>query len=126
MRIARRAGLALGAAPPYLDAMSLPRPASPRALFADLRTFARERSKVQWIAALVAVLMPIVIIVGFITDGRTNMAPRAQIQYIDSWSAKRTDAEIKAAQKQRQEENEAAAAERQRQFQELANRLGVE
>ena len=106
--------------------MSLPRPSSPRALLADLRTFASERSKVQWIAALVAVVMPIVIIVGFVTDGRTNIAPRRQIHYIDSWGANRSDAEIKAAQKERQAQNEQAAAERQRQFQELANRLGVE
>lgn len=106
--------------------MSLPRPASPRALIADLKTFARERSRVQWIAALVAILMPIIIIVGFVTDGRTNMQPKAQIHYVDSWSANRTDDEIKAAQKERQAQAEAASAERQRQFQELANRLGVE
>ena len=105
--------------------MSLPRPASPRALIADLRTFARERSRVQWIAALVAVMMPIVIIVGFVTDGRTNMKPRAQIHYIDSWSANRTDAEIKAAQEQREKDRQAAAVERQRQFKAIEKKFGM-
>lgn len=106
--------------------MSLPRPASPRALIADIRTFARERSRVQWIAALVAIVMPCVIIVGFITDARTNIAPGPQIIHVESWTANRTDEEIKAAQKERQAQKEAATAERQRQFQDLANRLGVE
>lgn len=80
----------------------------------------------QWIAAAVAIVMPCIIILGFITDSRTNMQPRAQIHYVNSWSAGRTDEEIRVAQKQRQEQADAARAERQRQFQELANRLGVE
>lgn len=105
--------------------MPLPRPASPRALLADLRAFARERSRHQWIAAFFAVLMPIVIVVGFIVDAKTNTAPGEQVIYADSWSAKRSDAEIKAAQKEREEQREAAAAERQRQFKELEKRFGI-
>jgi hypothetical protein len=105
--------------------MALPRPASPRALLADVRAFARERSKVQWIAALVAITMPVVIIAGFIKDGRTNTAPGEQITYVESWSAARTDAEIKADQIRREGEREAAAAERQRQFKKLEKRFGM-
>jgi hypothetical protein len=106
--------------------MPLPRPASPRALIADLRNFARERSRVQWIAAFVAVLMPIVIIATFIRDANTNIAPGEQLIFVDSWGANRTDAEIKAAQLKHEAERQAAAAERQRQFQELERRLGMD
>jgi hypothetical protein len=105
--------------------MPLPRPASPRVLWADIRAFTRERSRIQWIAASVAILMPVIIVVGFIVDGRTNIQPGPQIIFVESWSAKRTDAEIKADQEKRQKEREALAAERQRQFKKLEKRLGI-
>ena len=126
MRGGSRFGLALGGRRPYLEAMSLPRPASPRALLADFRAFTRERSRAQWVAAVLAIAMPAIIIVGFIVDARTNIMPGEQLIYVDSWSANRSDAEIAAAQKVRQEQVEAAKAERQRQYQELEKRLGME
>ena len=101
-----------------------PRPASPRALWADLRAFAKERSRVQWVAALVAVAMPILIVAGFYQDSKTNIGPGEQLIYAESWSADRTDAEILADQKKRQAEKEAYAAERQRQFQKLEKEFG--
>jgi hypothetical protein len=105
--------------------MPLPRPASPKILWADLRAFARERSRHQWIAALFAVAMPVVIVIGFIVDARTNIAPGEQLIYVESWSANRSDAEIKAAQAEREKERQAIAAERQRQFKELEEKLGI-
>lgn len=106
--------------------MALPRPASPRLLLADLRAFARQRSRVQWIAAIAAVMMPVVIIWTFIKDGNTNIAPGEQIIYVETWSADRTDSQIKADQAKRQKEREAATAERQRQFRELGRRFGMD
>jgi hypothetical protein len=106
--------------------MALPRPAGPRALLADLRAFTRERSKVQWIAALLAIIMPAIILYGFYTDAKTNISPGEQIVYAESWSGNRSDEEIKADQARRQKEREAIQAERQRQFKELGKRLGVE
>jgi len=88
--------------------------------------FAQQRSRVQWIAAVVAVLMPIVIVYGFVRDGRTNIAPGEQIIYASSWSAKRTDAEIKADQAKHQKQQEAIKAERQRQFKELERKFGMD
>jgi hypothetical protein len=105
--------------------MALPRPSSPRVLWADLRTFARERSKVQWIAALVAIAMPIVIVAGFIKDAKTNIAPGEQLTYVESWGSNRTDAEIKAAQEQREKDRQAAAVERQRQFKAIEKKFGM-
>jgi hypothetical protein len=105
--------------------MPLPRPASPRALWADLRNFTRERSPHQWVAAFFALVMPLVIVVGFYFDAQTNIMPGEQIVYVDSWSGNRTDEEIMAAQKAREEEQKAIGAERQRQFKELEKRFGM-
>lgn len=105
--------------------MPLPRPASPRALWSDARSFFRQRSRHQLIAAVAAIAMPIVIIVGFYYDGKTNILPGEQLIYAESWPADRTDAEIIAQQKIDQKRREAAQAERQRQFQKLERRLGM-
>lgn len=111
-------------AAPIFPPMPLPRPASPTALLADLRAFFGERRPHQLIAAALAVLMPIIIVVGFVLDSKTNTAPGEQLIYAKSWSANRTDAEIIADQKKAQAAKEAAARERQRQFQKLERRLG--
>ena len=106
--------------------MALPRPASPKALIADFRAFIAERSRHQLVAAALAVAMPIIIVIGFIVDSRTNIDPGEQLIYVQSWSATRSDEEIKADQQRRQQEREAAQAERQRQFQQLEKQLGME
>jgi hypothetical protein len=106
--------------------MPLPRPASPRALLADIRAFARQRSRHQWIGLLAAVTMPLVIVYGFYRDAQTNIQPGEQIIYAESWTGNRTDAEIVAAQKERQAQRDAAQAERQRQFKELENKFGMQ
>lgn len=105
--------------------MPLPRPASPRALWSDTRDFFRQRSRHQLIAAVAAVMMPVVIIVGFYYDGQTNIMPGEQLIYAKSWPADRSDAEIIAQQKIDQERRERALAERRRQFQKLERQLGM-
>ncbi len=106
--------------------MPLPRPASPRALWSDMRSFMRQRSRHQMIAAVFAVAMPIIIVIGFYFDAQTNIMPGEQIVYVENWPANRTDAEIQAQQKIDQERREKALAERQRQYKELEKRLGME
>jgi hypothetical protein len=105
--------------------MPLPRPASPRALWSDLRAFTRERSRIQWIAAVFAVVMPLVILFGFYLDSKSDIGPGEQIIYAQSWPANRSDDEIKAQQKIDQKAREEALAERRRQFQRLEKRLGI-
>ena len=93
-----------------------------------MRSFARERSRHQLIAAFFAILMPLVIIVTFYYDSQTNILPGPRVIYVESWPADRTDEEILAKQKIDQERREAAQAERQRQFKELDDsleRLGI-
>ena len=103
--------------------MPLPRPASPRALWADLRAFASERRPHQWIAAALAVAMPVAIIIIFVIDGRTNIMPGPQLIYVESWPANRSDEEIKAQQKIDQAARDKANKERQAQFKKLDEKL---
>ena len=103
--------------------MPLPRPASPRALWADIRDFTSERRPHQWVALALAIAIPIAIVVVFILDGRTNILPGPQIIYVESWPANRTDAQIKAEQKIDQAARDKAKAERQRQFKALDDKL---
>ena len=106
--------------------MPLPRPASPRVLIADIRAFASARSRHQWIAALAAAAMPVVIVFGFVKDAGTNTAPGEQIVYVKSWTSQRTDAEILADQKRNEAQRKAALAERQREYRKLADRFGMD
>lgn len=106
--------------------MPLPRPASPIALWKDLRDFAAQRSRHQVIGAAVAILMPLGIIVAFVKDANTNIMPGEQLIYAESWSLDRTDEEIVAQQQIDQARREALAAERQRQFQQLARQFNIE
>ena len=105
--------------------MPLPRPSSPAAVWSDLRAFARERSKHQWIAATAAIVMPALFIFGFWLDGRTNLGPKEQVIYAQSWSAARTDDEIKAQQTIDKAANDKRQAERQRYYKDLQERLGT-
>ena len=103
--------------------MPLPRPASPRALWADLRAFTSERRPHHWVALALAVAMPIAIIYLFVLDGRTNIAPGPQLIYVESWPADRTDEQIKAEQKIDQAARDKAKKERQEQFKRLDEKL---
>ncbi|HVM37301.1 MAG TPA: hypothetical protein VM265_02785 [Sphingomicrobium sp.] len=103
-----------------------PRPVGPRAAYADLRAFLRQRSREQVIAAALSVLVTGIIVFEFFIDSKINTAPPPRIVYAESWSANRSDAEIIADQKKHQAEREAALKERQRQFQKLEKRLGMD
>ena len=102
-----------------------PRPVGPRAAFADLRAFLRQRSREQVIGFALAVLATAIIVIEFFVDSKINTAPPPYIVYVDQWSANRTDAEIIAQQKKDQAEVEAFRKERQEQFQKLENQLGM-
>lgn len=108
--------------------MSLPRPASPRALWADLRLFWSGRSRTQWVAALLAILIPIGILGAFYLDAKTNIAPGARLIMVESWPVTRTDAEIRERQQRDRAAREARELARQREFQQADNalrRLGI-
>jgi hypothetical protein len=68
----------------------------PRALWADLKLFWSTRTRVQWIAGALALVIPVGLGVAFWLDGRTNIRPGPQLMLIDSWPANRTEAETRA------------------------------
>jgi hypothetical protein len=108
--------------------MPLPRPASPRALWADIRAFTSERRPHHWVALALALFIPLGIVFVFDLDGRTNIAPGPQLIYVESWPANRTDEQIKAEQKIDQAARDKAKKERQEMFKkhdEQLERLGL-
>ena len=108
----------------YLGAMSVFPPVSgPRALWADLKLFWSTRTRVQWFAGTLAILIPIALGIAFWLDGRTNIAPGPQLMYIESWSANRTEAETKANVDRIAAERARREARRQQDFQEADNAL---
>jgi len=85
----------------------------------------RQRSREQMIGGALAFLVTTIIVIIFFVDAKINTAPPAQIIFVDSWSANRTDAEIIADQKKDQAEKEAFEKEKQRQFQKLEKKFGM-
>lgn len=108
--------------------MPLPRPASPRVLWRDMAAFWRYRPRHQWIAAILAMLVPVGIIAAFYIDSGTNLRPRRTVTVVESWPASRTDEQIKADQRRRQAEDDRRARDRQERFRRIdenLNRLGI-
>ena len=108
--------------------MPLPRPAAPRALWTDSRAFLAQRPRHRWLALAVACAIPVGIVTSFYLDSYTNIVPREQVIYVDSWPADRTDEEIKAKQKADLADLRRRQAERQRQLKAIDDelrRLGI-
>jgi len=108
----------------YLGPMSVFPPVSgPRALWADLKLFWSTRTRVQWIAGLLAVLIPIALGFAFWLDGRTNIRPGPTVTYIESWPANRTEADTRANVERVAAEKARRDAARQADFQAADNSL---
>lgn len=105
--------------------MPLPRPASPRALIADLRAFFAQRTKIQLYSFGAALLMPVVLIWLFVMDSN-SLKPGPRVIYIESYPASRSDEEVRAAQQARQREAEQKAEETRRRWQALGEATGVD
>ena len=102
-----------------------PKPVGPRAAFADLFAFMRQRSREQVIGAALAVLVTMIIVIEFLVDSKINTAPPPQVVEVQLYSSNRTDAEIIEQQKIDQAKRDAAAAEKRRQFRKLEKQLGM-
>ena len=102
-----------------------PKPSSPVAAFRDLGAFMRQRSREQVIGGALAVLATTIIIILFLVDPKINTAPPEQVTEVELYPANRTDAQIAADQKKDMAEKQALKKEKQRQFQQLANQLGM-
>ena len=103
-----------------------PKPASPRAFLADMRAYLHDQGRFRLVGAVIAVGMTSLIVTGFIVESHSGVLPEGpQITYAADWSNKRTDAEIIAQQKIDQKALHAAQAEKRRQFQKVADALGI-
>jgi hypothetical protein len=117
-------GLAKAGPGDYLGAMSVFPPVSgPRALWADLKLFWSTRTRVQWVAGTLAILIPIGLGFAFWLDGRTNIAPGPRLILIESWPANRTAAETRANVEQAAAERARREAATRADFQQADNAL---
>ena len=103
----------------------LPRPASPRAVLADLREIVRRGDRRQkLIAGVVAVGMTSLIVTLFIVESWYGVLPEGQqITYAAEFASTRTDAEIIAQQKIDQKKLDAAREARRQEWQQVDKRL---
>ena len=108
--------------------MRLPRPASPRALWQDLKAFTGERRPHQWIAASLALAIPLVIGLTFMADfGDAQDAPE-QLIYVESWKADRSIEESRAAIAAYEERRKKFEEDRRKSFQKIEafnNKIGL-
>ena len=92
-----------------------PRPVGPRAAFADLRAFMRQRSREQVIGAALAVLVTTIIVIEFLVNSKINTAPPPhgrlcrQLERQPHRRGDRRPAEDRPGQARRGRQREAAA-----------------
>lgn len=102
-----------------------PRPSRPSAVLSDLKAFIATGDRDHRTpVAIVSILMPALIVAGFLHDSYTEPA-KPEMTFIASWPADRTDADIIAQQRVDEAKRQAAVAERQRQFKNVERRLGL-
>jgi hypothetical protein len=102
----------------------IPRPASPKALWQDIRAFVAQRQRHEILLGLLSITITATIVFVFLIDSRIKPAPPEPL-FVQSWPENRTDAEIIAQQKIDQAKKDRQAAKRQAEFQRLADRLGI-
>lgn len=102
-----------------------PRPSSPRAAWSDFKAFLRQQERHKILFALLSIMMPALIVLGFYVDSKTDRRP-ATIIYINSWPASRTDAEIEKQNIADQKILDAQRAAKRAEYQRLADKLGIE
>lgn len=103
---------------------------SPVRAIRDLRFFLAQRQRHELIFLFLSIFITAMLLAGFYVDSRVERVYKRDIQYFDSWSLNRTDAEIVAKQKVDQAAREKRLAkirakelERQRSFQRLDKSL---
>ena len=102
-----------------------PRPSLPRTVWADFKALLRQQERHKILIAAISLLMPMIIVWGFYLDSRTD-PPKAQIIYVQSWPSSRTDAEIERQNIADQKIRDAAIRAKQRDYQKVADKLGID
>ena len=112
----------------------LPRPSRPREALADLWAVLRERRRHQWALLALAVTFTGVLIWMFVFQFNQKPAYRPpEILYVEQWRADRTRGDVEARLKKDLPVEQARAAElkklqleRQKQFQRVADMMGID
>ncbi len=103
----------------------MPRPVSPRSALADLKLmFARDRPH-RWGLLGVSGAVTFILLWAFLLDSRAPAPPR-EIFYVESWMNDRKDSDIIRQQKVDLANYEAALAEKQKEYQNVADMVGIE
>jgi hypothetical protein len=119
----------------YITGMAiLPRPSKPREALADLWSVLRERRRHQWALLALAVTFTGVILWMFIFQFNAKQAYKPpEIVYVEQWRADRTRADVEKrlakdapVEKARAEELKKLQLERQKQFQRVADMMGID
>ena len=103
----------------------MPRPVSPRNALADLKLmFARERPH-RWGLLGVSGAITFILLWGFMLDSRPPPKER-EIFYVESWMNDRKDSDIIRQQRKDLADYEAALADKQKEYQHVADMVGIE
>lgn len=108
--------------------MRLPRPASPKALWQDLKAVLGSRSPHQLVAATLAVAIPVGIFTVFALDRVDAGRTPPQIIYVESWPADRPMEATIAKQQEDERRRQEWEKQRRESFQRLddsLNDLGI-
>lgn len=108
--------------------MRLPRPASPKAFWRDLKSVFAERSPHQWVAGTLAVAIPLGIFTIFALDRVDAGDAPEQIIYVESWPLDRTIDQTVAKQEEderRRQEWEKARRESFQRLDDSLNNMGI-
>jgi hypothetical protein len=103
----------------------IPRPVSPKSLLADLKVLFAGPMPHKWPVLVLSIVLTSVIIWALQHDVRGPKSER-QIIYVESWMADRKDSLILQKQKADLARYEAALQRKQKEFQNVADRFGVE
>ena len=104
--------------------MAIPRPSKPSVVLRDLRAFLKGDQRHKLLFALLAILMPALLVAGFYVDSRRD-PPKHEMYFIASWPANRSDAEIVAQQKIDQKKLEERREAKRQEYRRLADQLGI-
>lgn len=102
----------------------LPRPSGPRALIADIKAFVRQQDRIKILFGLLSIMMPMLIVTGFYFDSKTDKR-KPDIIYVQNYAPGRTDEEIRAQNIKDQKILDAKREAKRREFQKLADQLGI-
>jgi hypothetical protein len=94
-------------------------------VYRDFMSFVRQREREHVIGGALAFLVTLIIVIIFVLDAKIGVAPPPQVVEVELYPSNRTDAQIIADQKKDMAEKAAGEKEKRRQFQKLANELGM-